>query len=192
MHVLINYDWPSRWRRASFHTINGGLCCCCLWRKRSQTSNDRRCSSCSTYMGKNIQLSRSVVEKQKSTGTHTHDKYTNRRYLYSLAIVDFNYVEVKTVNSFPWCNEVTSLFVKIPPNIYKNLKDRQTERNSLVQALCHAVRNTTATNSKYFYFKTDLTRKQTNLCCPLGENGFLYSQMLHPEFLLLFIWCGID
>lgn len=99
--------------------------------------------------------------------THTHDKYTNRRYLYSLAIVDFNYVEVKTVNSFPWCNEVTSLFVKIPPNIYKNLKDRQTERNSLVQALCHAVRNTTATNSKYFYFKTDLMRKQTNLCCPL-------------------------
>lgn len=94
---------------------------------------------------------------------YTHDKYTNRRYLYSLAIVDFNYVEVKTVNSFPWCNEVTSLFVKIPPNIYKNLKDRQTE----IHWYNRCVRNTTATSSKYFYFKTDLMRKQTNLCCAL-------------------------
>lgn len=39
-------------------------------------------------------------------------------YLYSLAVVDFDYVEVKTVYPFAWCNEITSLLIKIPPDIY--------------------------------------------------------------------------
>lgn len=39
-------------------------------------------------------------------------------YLYSLAVVDFHDMEVKTVYPFAWCNEITSLFIKISPNIY--------------------------------------------------------------------------
>lgn len=48
--------------------------------------------------------------------THTHKRQT--RYLYSLAVVDFHYVEVETVNSFARRDEITSFFVKIPPNVY--------------------------------------------------------------------------
>ena len=56
---------------------------------------------------------------------HTRTEKTNTLYLYGLAVVDFDDVEVKTVNSFARCNEITSLLVKIPPNIYKNLKERK-------------------------------------------------------------------
>ena len=49
------------------------------------------------------------------THTHTHRK---RSYLYSLAVVDFHHVEVKTVNPFARRDEITSLLIKIPPNVY--------------------------------------------------------------------------
>lgn len=53
--------------------------------------------------------------------THPQKGQTHQKkglYLYSLAVVDFHYVEVKTVNPFAWCDEITSLLVKILPNVY--------------------------------------------------------------------------
>lgn len=61
-----------------------------------------------------------VSRAHKHTDPHTHikDKHRNTRYLYSLAVVDFHYMEVKTVNPFARRDEITSLLVKIPPNVY--------------------------------------------------------------------------
>lgn len=42
----------------------------------------------------------------------------NLYYLYGLAVVDFHYMEVKTVYPFTRCDEITSLLIKIPPDIY--------------------------------------------------------------------------
>jgi len=39
-------------------------------------------------------------------------------YLYSLAVVDFHYVEVKTVNPFARRDKVTSLLVKVLPDVH--------------------------------------------------------------------------
>lgn len=49
--------------------------------------------------------------------THTQLDLLNS-YLYELAVVDFDYMEVKTVNPFPRRDEATSFLVKIPPNVY--------------------------------------------------------------------------
>lgn len=59
------------------------------------------------------------------TSTQVKDKHTNTRYLYSLTVVDFDYVEVKTVNPFTWRDEITSLLIKILPNVYQDLKERK-------------------------------------------------------------------
>lgn len=67
-------------------------------------------------------------------GAHTGRVKMNTRlkthYLYSLAVVHFHYVEVKTVNPFAWRDEVTSLLVKILPDVDENLKWKagETER----------------------------------------------------------------
>lgn len=53
-----------------------------------------------------------------NTGLKTH-------YLYGLAVVHFHYVEVKTVNPFARRDEVTSLLVKILPDVDENLKEKQ-------------------------------------------------------------------
>lgn len=62
-------------------------------------------------------------------GAHTNRVKMNTRlkthYLYSLAVVHFHYVEVKTVNPFAWRDEVTSLLVKILPDVDENLKEKQ-------------------------------------------------------------------
>lgn len=62
-------------------------------------------------------------------GAHTSRVKMNTRlkthYLYSLAVVHFHYVEVKTVNPFAWRDEVTSLLVKILPDVDENLKEKQ-------------------------------------------------------------------
>lgn len=65
--------------------------------------------------------------KSGTENTHTfisglNERHMKRHYLYGLAVVDLDYVEVKTVNPFAWCDEITPLFVKILSNIYKNLR----------------------------------------------------------------------
>lgn len=63
-------------------------------------------------------------------GAHTsqNDNRVKTRYLYSLAVVHFDYVEVKTVYPFPWRDEVTSLLIKIPPDVHQNLEERRARR----------------------------------------------------------------
>lgn len=39
-------------------------------------------------------------------------------YLYGLPVVDLHHMEVKTVNPFARCNEITPLFVEVFPDIY--------------------------------------------------------------------------
>lgn len=72
--------------------------------------NDFQCCWDSTFMR------RDRVGGPTHTNTHTHAH--KKSYLYSLAVVDFHHVEVKTVNPFARCDEITSLLVKIPPNVY--------------------------------------------------------------------------
>lgn len=66
--------------------------------------------------------------------THTHTAKTHRhevrngqtaRYLDGLAVVDFHYVEVETVNPFARRDEITSLLVKVLANVHEDLKRRQ-------------------------------------------------------------------
>lgn len=62
-------------------------------------------------------------------GAHTeprdNDTQWKTHYLDSLAVVHFHYVEVKTVNPFAWRDEVTSLLIKILPDVHENLKEKQ-------------------------------------------------------------------
>lgn len=46
-------------------------------------------------------------------------------YLYGLPVVHFHDVEVKTVNPFAWRDEVTSLLVKILPDVDEDLKEKR-------------------------------------------------------------------
>lgn len=61
-----------------------------------------------------------INNKIRQTGkdAQIEDKLVNTLYLYSLAVVDFHYVEVKTVNPFARRDEVTSLLVEILPNVH--------------------------------------------------------------------------
>lgn len=54
-----------------------------------------------------------------------NDSELETHYLYSLAVVHFDYMEVETVYSFAWRDEVTSLLIKIPPNVHQDLKEKQ-------------------------------------------------------------------
>lgn len=63
-----------------------------------------------------------------TTTNKAHIGQINIKYLYCLAVVHFHYVEVKTVYPFAWRNEITSLLIKIPPNVNQNLKERKKER----------------------------------------------------------------
>ena len=69
-----------------------------------------------------MRLKFNFYETHTHKHTHPHtlkDKHSKKRsYLYSLAVVDFHYVEVKTVNPFAWRDEITSLLVEILPNVY--------------------------------------------------------------------------
>lgn len=62
-------------------------------------------------------------------GAHTSRVKMNTRlkthYLYGLPVVHFHYVEVKTVNPFAWRDEVTSLLVKILPDVDEDLKEKR-------------------------------------------------------------------
>lgn len=55
------------------------------------------------------------VQREEDIELETH-------YLYSLAVVDFDDVEVETVYSFARRNEVTSLLIKIPSDVHQNLE----------------------------------------------------------------------
>lgn len=57
-----------------------------------------------------------------------HDNELETHYLYSLPVVHFDYVEVKTVYSFAWRDEVTPLLIKIPPDVHQNLKVSRRDR----------------------------------------------------------------
>lgn len=64
-------------------------------------------------------------------GAHTeprdNDTQWKTHYLDSLAVVHFHDVEVKTVNPFARRDEVTSLLIKILPDVHENLKGKAGE-----------------------------------------------------------------
>lgn len=59
--------------------------------------------------------------------SHTKGNQMKIHYLYSLAVVHFHHMEVKTVYPFAWRNEITSFLIKIPPDVDQNLKERKRE-----------------------------------------------------------------
>lgn len=46
-------------------------------------------------------------------------------YLDGLAVVDFDHVEVETVNPFTRRDEVAPLFVEIPAHVHENLREKE-------------------------------------------------------------------
>lgn len=51
-----------------------------------------------------------------------------KAYLDGLAIVDFDYVEVKTVYPFTRRDEIAPLFVKIPAHVHENLREKDNKK----------------------------------------------------------------
>lgn len=51
-----------------------------------------------------------------------------KAYLDGLAIVDFDYVEVKTVYPFTRRDKIAPLFVKIPAHVHENLREKDNKK----------------------------------------------------------------
>lgn len=51
-------------------------------------------------------------------------------YLDGLAVVDFDYVEVKTVNPFARRDEIAPLFVEIPAHVHEDLREKDNKKQT--------------------------------------------------------------
>lgn len=96
-------------------------------------------------------------------GAHTeprdNDTQWKTHYLDSLAVVHFHYVEVKTVNPFAWRDEVTSLLVKILPDVHENLKEKQSRQKEEGGAALTALLSLSAVSLERLF--TELLRHAT-------------------------------
>lgn len=70
----------------------------------------------------------SLLRWEHIRATWTEDGVRNTLYLDGLAVVHFDDVEVKTVYSFAWRNEVASLLIEIPPDVHQNLEESRRDR----------------------------------------------------------------
>lgn len=59
-------------------------------------------------------------------------------YLDGLAVVDFDYVEVKTVYPFTRRDEIAPLFVEIPAHVHENLRENERQLETLDYTLINA------------------------------------------------------
>lgn len=113
VHVLINYDWAGGWLAFIWSSppslLSPGDDISNSYKMTSSVGNIQLLWGKTTYMS----MSSLIRDKQ-----HIKTISMNVYYLYSLAVVDFHYMEVKTVYPFARCDEITSLLIKIPPDIY--------------------------------------------------------------------------